>query len=158
MKERIEALFPQLRGSDYQITSPASDSYSCIAWAAGETTTWWWPGEPNQTYWPPGVPRSETLSAFQAAFETLGYVFCDQAELEPGYEKIAVFADAEGIPTHAARQLVNGPWSSKLGRMEDIEHRLDALSGAVYGSVVMLLKRPLPSLPSQVKDALLDKE
>jgi hypothetical protein len=45
--------------------------------------------------------------------------------------------------THAARQLDNGKWTSKLGQLEDIEHEsLEALSGAVYGSVVQVLKKP----------------
>ena len=56
---------------------------------------------------------------------------------------MAVFADPTG-PTHAARQLADGRWSSKLGRREDIEHVLDALAGVdgdEYGQVVQVLKR-----------------
>ncbi|HEY7428267.1 MAG TPA: hypothetical protein VH682_28795 [Gemmataceae bacterium] len=41
--ERFEVLFPRLNGTAYRITSPASDVYNCIAWAAGETNRWWWP-------------------------------------------------------------------------------------------------------------------
>jgi hypothetical protein len=39
--ERLEALFPRLRGTAYRITSPASEVYNCIAWAAGDTEHWW---------------------------------------------------------------------------------------------------------------------
>jgi hypothetical protein len=50
--ERLEVLFPRLRGTAYRITSSASDVYNCIAWAANDTEHWWWPGDPARTYWP----------------------------------------------------------------------------------------------------------
>jgi hypothetical protein len=139
----IEILFPGLCGKDYQVTSPRDHVYNCVAWAAGDTTRWWWPGDPLRTYWPEGVPRAETLEAFCAAFVTLGYRTCESAEHEPRFEKLALFATAEGYPTHAARQLPDGRWTSKLGRMEDITHALHDLAGTVYGSVVQIMKRPL---------------
>jgi hypothetical protein len=141
--ERLERLFPRLQGAAYRITSSARDTYNCIVWAAGDTNRWWWPGDAAQTYWPVGIPRLETLMAFCDAFATLGYTTCEQADLEAGFEKIALFADADGIPTHAARQLSDGRWTSKLGILEDIEHALEDLTGAAYGSVVQILKRPL---------------
>jgi hypothetical protein len=67
---------------------------------------------------------------------------CPGEEAEPDFEKVALFADAQGKPTHAARQLSSGRWTSKLGKKEDLEHALHALSGAVYGSVVLVMKRP----------------
>jgi hypothetical protein len=70
---------------------------------------------------------------------------CGQADLEPGFEKIAPFADADGLPTHAARQLPGGRWTSKLGELEDIEHDLNDVAGTAYGTVVQIMKRPLPS-------------
>ena len=145
MVKRIESEFPHLRGGNYQVTSPRTRTYNCIAWAAGDTTEWWWPDEPDDpqsAHWPAGVPRVETLVAFRQAFTTLGYVACDGEELELGFEKIALFTDAEGVPRHAARQLPSGRWTSKLGPMEDIEHTLHDLTGTVYGSVVLVMKRP----------------
>ncbi|MHB1426826.1 MAG: DUF7689 domain-containing protein [Gemmataceae bacterium] len=149
--ERLEQLFPRLRGTAYRITSPASEVYNCIAWAAGDTGHWWWPGDPARTYWPIGTPRLETLEAFRDAFATLGYVVCAQADLEPGFEKIALFTEADGTPTHAARQLPDGTWTSKLGMSEDIQHALEDLAGNVYGSVVQILKRVLPSSPAEAR-------
>jgi hypothetical protein len=64
-------------------------------------------------------------------------------ELESGFEKIALFA-SDGVPKHAARQLESGRWTSKLGTREDIEHALHDLEGAIYGSVALVMKRPLP--------------
>jgi hypothetical protein len=142
MVKGIEDLFPKLRGTGYQIQGPPDPTYNCIAWAAGVTDGWWWPvGDPPRVYWPPGVPREETLEAIRLAFESLGYVACDRAELEPGQEKVALFADSVGFPTHAARQLASGRWTSKLGQLERIEHALHDLEGTAYGSVVLLMAR-----------------
>ena len=144
MTEAIKAIFPRLRGTDYRVSSPRADAYNCIAWAAGVTSAWWWPGDPERTYWPEGVPRVPTLEGFCAAFATLGYVPCESESHEAGFEKIALYA-AEGAPRHAARQLPGGRWTSKLGRAEDIEHGLRDLEGAVYGSVAQVMKRPRPA-------------
>ena len=94
----------------------------------------------GQFYWPPGVPRRATVEDFTGAFRTLGYTPCADDRPEPGFEKVALFAK-EGIPTHAARQLPNGSWTSKLGPAEDIEHVLEALVGDQYGEVVAVLRR-----------------
>jgi hypothetical protein len=150
--ERLEVLFPHLRGTAYRITSPASDVYNCIAWAAGDTEHWWWPSDPARTYWPLGAPRRETLETFRNVLATLGYVVCEQADLKPGFEQIALFAEADGTPTHAARQLRDGTWTSKLGMSKHIQHALEDLTSAAYGSVAQILKRVLP--PSPVETSL----
>jgi len=145
MVSPLEVVFPGLVGSGYQVTSPRDSDYNCIAWVAGDTHTWWWPGrDVGREYWPAGVPRERTRDAFVAAFASLGYTVCEGEDPESGYEKIALFADGDARPTHAARQLSGGRWSSKLGKAEDIEHALRDLEGALYGSVVVLLKRPVP--------------
>jgi hypothetical protein len=146
MVEQLEALFPELRGTIYRISSPPDERYNCIAFAAGFTNNWWWPhGDTWRAHWPWRVPRALTLDAFRDAFATLSYVRCDSEEPEDGYEKVALFADVRQEPTHAARQLPNGQWTSKLGMGEDIEHALHALEGEIYGTVVMLMKRPIPA-------------
>jgi hypothetical protein len=141
----MEELFPGLRGTDYRITSPADVRYNCIAWAVGEAWRRWWPADPaTGYYWPDEVERAETLAAFMAVFALLGYAPCDSEELESGFEKIAIFTQPNGTPTHASRQLPQGRWTSKLGRMEDIEHDLHDISGELYGSVAQIMKRPSP--------------
>jgi hypothetical protein len=94
------------------------------------------------------VPRKEDLPTFIAAFATLGYAACADGALEPGFEKVALFVDAQGKPKHAAKQLPNGKWSSKLGLEEDISHILWGLEDAEYGNVVQYLKRKIPSSPA----------
>ena len=100
-------------------------------------------------YWPPGVPRRETVEAFTKAYGTLGFAPCEDGTLEPGKEKVAIFAVALGtrrVPTHAALQLENGEWTSKLGPFEDIIHKLVGdVSGPAYGTVECFLSRPRPA-------------
>ena len=141
MRSDLEDVFPHLQETGYDITSPATAEYNCIAWAAGDTARWWWPN-PLFSYWPQGTPVEETLAAFIHAFATLGFVPCDADTVEPGFEKIALYVNSQGKPTHAARQLPNGKWSSKLGREIDIEHSLIGLTNSEYGSVAQVLKRP----------------
>jgi len=67
---------------------------------------------------------------------------CEDREVESGFEKVAIYADHYQFPTHMARQLLSGTWTSKLGALEDIEHHfLDGLNGSQYGNVVQIMKR-----------------
>ena len=72
---------------------------------------------------------------------------CQDAEVINGIEKIAIYADAFGDFTHAARQLRDGRWTSKLGDLDDIEHEsLEEVAGAPdcdYGVVVRYMMRPI---------------
>lgn len=77
------------------------------------------------------------------AYGTLGYVECADGELEAGFEKVAIYADAQFTPTHASRQLADGRWTSKLGKLEDIEHdTIDNVNCPTYGTAVRFMKRP----------------
>ena len=83
-----------------------------------------------------------TINAFTQAYQTIGYEVCDRPNLERGFQKIAIYADSAGKPTHAARQLPNGKWTSKLGQDEDIEHEtLEGLTGESYGNVACIMRK-----------------
>jgi hypothetical protein len=133
---------PGLLSSPYNVTSAQTTRYNCIAWAAGDTRRWWWPDRLGVAYWPPQARREETLDAFAAAFGSFGYLPCDDADLVKGIEKIAIFANGP-IPTHAARQLPDGTWTSKCGRLEDISHILDGVRGVCYGEPALFISRDL---------------
>jgi len=143
VSEDLQGVFPHLVRSAYAITSPSTPEYNCIAWAAGDTERWWWPLAGSFAYWPSNVPVQETLDAFIKAFGTLGFIPCENKNIEHGLEKIAMYVDDTGKPTHAARQLPNGRRTSKLGQGQDIEHELDGLTGPLYGTVAQVLKRPI---------------
>jgi hypothetical protein len=140
--EQVRAALPRLTRANHVETSPASWAYNCVAWAAGVTDAWWWP-TPGR-YWPAGVPREESLAAFVAAFATLGYRPAATAAPEPGVEKVALYAFGDK-PTHAARQLPSGWWTSKLGPAIDIEHVTpEVVAGGVYGELCAILARSRP--------------
>lgn len=156
MVNPLEEAFPGLTRGGYHVTSPANKGYNCIAYAAGDTEKWWWPlpADVNDAYWPAGIDRAETIPAFRGAFASVGFVECAGDELEPGVEKIALFANDQGVPLHAARQQPTGLWTSKLGELEDIDHALRDLEGEAYGAVVLVMKRPVRSEISAVTPTL----
>ena len=138
--ERLRESLPRLTADNYRLTSAASWEYNCAAWAAGATDAWWWPVAGR--YWPPGATREETLSSFVEAYSLLGYAPCLTADWESNLGKIAIYA-VGAVPTHVARQMPSGWWTSKLGPSVDIEHTTpDAVGGGVYGEVAAILSRP----------------
>ena len=136
--------FPKLTSSNSRESSRACLRYNCIAWAANDATRPWWPNRYGVGYWPQGI-HEETLKAFVATYGSVGYTICDSPWLEEGVEKIAIYTDADGRPKHAARQLPDGRWTSKMGvRGIDIEHESLALvAGAEYGDIACYMKRPI---------------
>jgi hypothetical protein len=147
MPAELARIFPRLESAPYEVTSPEDVKYNCVAWAAGRTEVRrrWWPAPSPFYYWPV-EPREETVSGFIRAFSRLGYAVCDTSDLEPGYEKLAIYADDTDMPTHMGRQLPSGHWTSKLGELEDIQHlTLDQLTGSDYGRVVQFLRRKIPT-------------
>jgi hypothetical protein len=149
-------LFPRLSTFGYRAVSAEDTRYNCIAWAAQDVRRWWWPDvaavQAGVCHWPTDAAVAETLDAFIQAFQTLGYQPCEEKEPEPGHEKVAIYMNSSGKPTHAARQLTNGRWTSKLGIAEDIEHSLDGLEGELYGTVAQILKRPILMATGDVRE------
>ena len=135
-------VFPALETDGYEITSPATISYNCVAWAADDNKQWWEPDPIGICFWPSRAPRKWTIKAIVAAFETLGYERCENCNLEQQTEKIAIYAHPSGEPTHVAWQMEDGRWSSKLGEGKDIIHTtLAGLAGAWYGTAHTCMKR-----------------
>ncbi len=132
--------FPNSLIEPFVVTSVATGNYNCIAWAVEDTTRFYWAGPKEFFYWLPNIQRNETIEAFVELFAHFGYEKCNNGLKEKGYTKIALFAE-DGIPTHAARQLPSGLWTSKLGILEDVRHSLYAISDGLYGSVVLTMKR-----------------
>jgi hypothetical protein len=135
-----EGKWPYLFSEGYDVTSIETWDYNCIAFAADVQTDWWWPDDNGDGYWPI-KEREETIECFIAAFKFLGYEVCGDG-LETGYEKIAIYT-LKNVPTHAAKQLPDGRWKSKLGPWEDIEHNtLKAVEEYIYGKAVVIMRRP----------------
>lgn len=134
--------FPNSALEPFEVTSIATGNYNCIAWALEQTNRNYWPQPEDFFDWLPGVPRIENLESFLIFFKTAGYEVCENGLPESGFQKIALFAKDE-LPTHAARQLSEDTWTSKLGVLEDVRHSLLNISGGLYGEVVVYMKRKL---------------
>jgi hypothetical protein len=126
----IERDYPGTAGK-HEITSEPDEEYNCIAWAANDKSTWW--SHEDGFKWP--AKRSSGIEALVEVFAGLGFKETKSRTLEPGREKVALYAK-EGKWTHASRQLTSGKWASKLGVDEDIEHDdPECLCGRWYGKI-----------------------
>jgi hypothetical protein len=131
--------FPNSFLEPFELTSPSSGEYNCIAWALKDLSRFIWPLRQRGFYWPKGVPMEESVDAFINLFARYGFQICENGSHEQGYEKLALFAK-EGVPTHAARQLADGMWTSKLVGYVDVKHKLAAMEGGRYGDVILFFK------------------
>ena len=140
--------FPNLRNERFDPISEDSDEYNCIAWAADVVDDRWWPHpNPADGYWPitwRSVERDCFVEAFRVArsYQPCGTDF----SLEQSYEKVAYYEKSGGVPTHMARQLDSGKWTSKVGVLGwDIIHEtVHGVEGHAYGNAVLALRRPRP--------------
>ena len=72
----------------------------------------------------------------------MGYQVTTKTTWSPEYERIVIYAK-DGKPTHAARQVSQTAWTSKLGQNVDIGHATpEAVEGPVYGQAAIYLERP----------------
>jgi len=132
--------FPNNANDPFIKTSEVTPTYNCIAWAAGDSTQWYEPDPMGFYFWPRNIPRQYSVEAYVMVYESMGYKPCDNGAFENEFEKVAVFSK-NGKPTHAARQLSDGKWTSKLGKNIDISHSIESMEGGQYGDVHQFLKR-----------------
>lgn len=138
MSSDLRAVFPNLNAQNHRVTSQKDPSYNCVAWAVEDSSLWW---DHIGGFWPEGVTRDVSVDAYVELFQRLGFELCDNANLEPDFEKVALYEKA-GEFTHVARLLNSGNWTSKLGALEDIEHSdLESLADGSYGRPLVFLRR-----------------
>lgn len=131
--------FPSLANVAAKKTSEADDRYNCIAWAFGDNgNRWWWPSP--RCYWPLNPAGKSVAEAFADWFQADGWEETPSEVVEVGYQKVALFA-LNGKPTHGARLLPNGLWTSKLGADIDLSHALSDLVGPKYGEVHKIYRK-----------------
>lgn len=134
--------FPKLTKGNNDVTSDDDAFYNCIAFAVGVTDRKFWPIYPPDYAWPSDLPAAVTVDNFLRFFsEKHGFAVCDNDVFDARLEKIALYTDRNGKPTHAARLIGPSRWASKLGDWYDIEHEKDAISGGHYGQMKMFLSR-----------------
>jgi type VI secretion system secreted protein VgrG len=124
--------FPRL-GKNYEVLRNGTSSYNCIAWSLGITDEWIWPGT--------------SLSAFDKLNSKHGFHKLPNLDYKvaPGVEKIVLYGkmkDGKTVVTHQARQMSDGTWTSKMGKMAVIRHATpDSLDGPDYGHPVAVYAR-----------------
>ena len=132
-------LFPKLAREQFEVISPASDRYNCVAYAAGDTSQPW--SDEPEDYWPPQVARNPSITGLENLFRWLGFKKCKGPRLEAAYQKVALYA-SKGLWTHVALQTPDGLWRSKLGKGVLIEHRTPlSLTGELYGNVYLHMRK-----------------
>jgi len=119
-----------------------------VAWAIGDIKTFWddvriLGRRVKGYYWPKGI-SADTLEGWKAVFALHNYSDCESDTFDPEFEKVAIYVYPNGDPSHVARQIGSGTWSSKLGISFDIEHEtLDSLKGEEYGTTIgAIMQRP----------------
>jgi hypothetical protein len=133
--------FPKINKRNHSLKSPKTTQYNCIAFAAGVTTKKWWPFVHPDAYWPPGAPYSDSVQSFIKAFETLGYEVAPDDSYIEGMEKVAFYTVFDRVK-HAAIQVHQDTWASKLGDLEDIHHKKEAVADGLYGKPTVYMMRP----------------
>ena len=135
----IDNQYQRLAEEGYTITSEPDDEYNCIAYAAGDRTTWW--SHEDGYHWP-NASRTPDISSLVEVFEGLGFEQCINESYEPGFDKVALY-QKNGEWKHASVQRKDGAWSSKLGPDEDIRHETpESVSGDSYGVIHCIMRRP----------------
>jgi hypothetical protein len=83
-----------------------------------------------------------------------------RAKFEKGYDKIAIYTDGVGTPTHAARWWhEDSGWTSKLGEENDIlHHSLEAIEGMPYGYVSQIMKRKRSGVVAKTRDKKVERK
>ena len=131
--------FPNLAREEFEFIDLASSQYNCIAYAVGDISQPW--SDDPGDYWPPEVARNPTVQGLENLFRWLGYQKCRSPRQEVGYQKVALYG-SKGLWEHAALQMPNGRWRSKLGIGTLIEHETPrGLAGKTYGRPQVYMRR-----------------
>ena len=81
------------------------------------------------------------MESLKEAFAGLGYEPCDDGAAEEGYQKVALYEHQDRFE-HAAPQMPNGRWRSKMGEGPLIEHSSpESLAGGIYGYPTVFMRR-----------------
>lgn len=149
--------FPKLENDKFfEVHSPRTEEYNCIAWAMGFEDRWIDyidDSMDKRKWWPEGVKKGFLPEDLIRAFQKVGFSECglDDSE-ESGYDKVALYKKEPFFDeitkkrypsgwTHAARVLSPQQYHSKLGPQFDIFHGPGDVLEEHYGKVFRIMKR-----------------
>src|SRR5438477_345112 len=110
----LQKFFPKLTPNNHETCSKATPRYNCMAFVHGDERHWWEPGRPGgRYYWPPNAKQTDSLEAWSELFTAAGYEPTTSRDVEPGFEKIAIYVDLRDmLPSHVAKS-DGHTWKSK---------------------------------------------
>ena len=143
--QALTEAFPNLANENFEVVGGPSDRYNCVAYAANKKDQPW--DYNHRGHWPPWANRNDRIESLKQVFLGLECEECRDSELEDGYQKVALF-EVQGQAKHAALQMPNGRWRSKIGDGPLIEHDTpESLAGELYGNPTVFLRRMLNATP-----------
>jgi hypothetical protein len=131
-------LFPLLTNYDL-IPNSESDSYNCISHTIHLKEDISWPID-TRHYWP--TKRELTKESFDLFYEHHGFEKLSILDFtyNENYTKVVLYTN-NNIPTHAAIQIDNTYWESKIGRLGIIRHDLFEIENDVYGEITQIYRK-----------------
>lgn len=121
-------------GKSFDVLGPANRKYDSFAWGLNVLDAWVWPGT--------SVEDFDRLAADLGYRRQKGLDYT----LSKNMDKLVLYgkkrADSTVEPSHLARQLADGSWSSKLGALPLIRHATpEDLSGSTCGVPIAVYTR-----------------
>lgn len=140
--------YPRIKlGVNFIPKSPICDEYNCIAWSLD--IDYMSVGHENLTgiYWPDNISKIPNINNYKRMYNSYGFIDASTSDLEEGFKKVAIYVRGTnpktGIVVHAAKQIDDIWWSSKMGDNIDGIHHLDAIQGILYGYPRFFMKKPI---------------
>lgn len=146
----LSNVFPDLKNDEnFEILSPQTSKYNCIAWAMQLTDRWVSIYDLPGYWWPDGVEKSMSSTALIQAFEAVGFVKCEDSRIEKGFDKVVLYRNEHTNQwTHAARVISETTEYSKFGQSWDGTHSHNVLcktglgyENQSYGVAYAFMKR-----------------
>lgn len=139
---RADAFGEKLEQDDnFQLTSPFTYLYNCIAYALGMQDRWVDSANLPWHWWPP-VHKGMNETDLVEAFRFFGFEECGMDDsINTDYDKVALYHNADGW-THAARVVGDGIYHSKFGASYNGTHSRGDVLQAKYGNPFVIMRRP----------------
>ena len=142
-REKLIQIFPLLSNDvNFEILSPRTPIYNCIAWAMQFADRWVDIYDLPGHWWPNGVARNSSPESLVCAFEAVGFSVTDDDCIEDDFNKVILYKDvASNEWTHASRLVAESIEHSKFGEAWDGSHSRNSISGDCYGIPYCIMKR-----------------
>lgn len=134
-RQKLIQIYPDLRNdSNFQILSPRTPVYNCIAWAMDYTDRWVEPCDGPGFWWPNGATRDYTAEALIEAFEAEGFELAQHLNPEEGFSKVILYKnEVTETWTHASKVISDDVKYSKFGQSWDGHHSHGVLCNTEQG-------------------------